>query len=117
LRKQAETEELARKVELLTAENTSLRREISRLTESSKKLRLENSALMEKLTETGPDEAQEVPPVKTKAQQARGVENFLSMIDKTGTPRSSGHMDHAIATPKLRQLLGSGLATDAVAAR
>lgn len=46
LRKQAETEELARKVELLTAENTSLRCEISRLTESSKKLRLENSALM-----------------------------------------------------------------------
>ncbi|KAF0919566.1 hypothetical protein E2562_029791 [Oryza meyeriana var. granulata] len=116
LRKQAETEELARKVELLTAENTSLRREISRLTESSKKLRLENSALMEKLTETEPDEAQEVlPPVKTTAQPARGVENFLSMIDNTGTSRSSGHMDHA--TRKLRQLLGSGLATDAVAAR
>uniref|UniRef100_A0A0E0JLY6 BZIP domain-containing protein n=1 Tax=Oryza punctata TaxID=4537 RepID=A0A0E0JLY6_ORYPU len=117
LRKQAETEELARKVELLTAENTSLRREISRLTESSKKLRLENSALVEKLTETVPDEAIEVAPVKTKAQPARGAENFLSMIDKSGTPRSSGHMDHTIATPKLRQLLGSGLATDAVAAR
>jgi plant G-box-binding factor len=43
---QAETEELAKKVELLTAENTSLRREINRLTESSKKLSSENSALM-----------------------------------------------------------------------
>ncbi|RLM92180.1 G-box-binding factor 3-like [Panicum miliaceum] len=46
LRKQAETEELARKVELLTAENTSLRSEINKLTESSQKLRMENSALM-----------------------------------------------------------------------
>ncbi|XP_066312232.1 G-box-binding factor 3-like isoform X3 [Miscanthus floridulus] len=46
LRKQAETEELARKVELLTAENTSLRSEISKLTESSQKLRMENAALV-----------------------------------------------------------------------
>ncbi|XP_006646165.2 common plant regulatory factor 1-like [Oryza brachyantha] len=126
LRKQAETDELARKVELLTVENRSLRREISRLAESSKKLRLENSALMEKLTETGPDEAQEVPPVKNKkARSARGVENFLSMKDNTNTSRSSGHMEQATpklrqmeqATPKLRQLLGTRLATDAVAAR
>jgi len=43
---QAETEELARKVEQLTAENTSLRSEINKLTESSQKLRMENSALM-----------------------------------------------------------------------
>jgi regulator of replication initiation timing len=43
---QAETEELARKVELLTAENTSLRNEINKLTENSQKLRMENSALM-----------------------------------------------------------------------
>jgi molecular chaperone GrpE (heat shock protein) len=43
---QAETEELAKRVELLTAENTSLKREINRLTESCKKLSSENSALM-----------------------------------------------------------------------
>ena len=43
---QAETEELARKVEQLTAENTSLRSEINKLAESSQKLRMENSALM-----------------------------------------------------------------------
>ena len=43
---QAETEELAKEVELLAAENTSLRREINRLTEGSKKLSSENSALM-----------------------------------------------------------------------
>jgi plant G-box-binding factor len=43
---QAEAEELARKVELLTAENASLRNEISKVAESSQKLRMENSSLM-----------------------------------------------------------------------
>ncbi|PPD82591.1 hypothetical protein GOBAR_DD20465 [Gossypium barbadense] len=46
LRKQAETEELARKVEALTAENTTLRSEINQLTEKSEKLRLENATLV-----------------------------------------------------------------------
>ncbi|WOL14690.1 G-box-binding factor 3-like isoform X3 [Canna indica] len=46
LRKQAETEELALKVETLSAENSNLKSEIDRLTENSDKLRLENSALM-----------------------------------------------------------------------
>ncbi|TYI50799.1 hypothetical protein E1A91_D12G128100v1 [Gossypium mustelinum] len=49
LRKQAETEELARKVEALTAENTTLRSEINQLTEKSEKLRLENATLVEGL--------------------------------------------------------------------
>lgn len=43
---QAETEELARKVESLTTENVTLKSEITRLTESSEKLRMENDALM-----------------------------------------------------------------------
>lgn len=43
---QAETEELARKVESLTAENASIRSEIDRVTEHSGKLRLENVILM-----------------------------------------------------------------------
>ncbi|XWS35858.1 hypothetical protein CRYUN_Cryun20dG0032800 [Craigia yunnanensis] len=46
LRKQAETEELAHKVESLTAENTTLRSEINQLTEKSEKLRLENATLV-----------------------------------------------------------------------
>ncbi|KAH1107004.1 hypothetical protein J1N35_010772 [Gossypium stocksii] len=46
LRKQAETEELARKVESLTAENATLRSEINQLTEKSEKLRLENATLV-----------------------------------------------------------------------
>ncbi|XP_057979027.1 common plant regulatory factor 1 isoform X2 [Malania oleifera] len=46
LRKQAETEELAMKVEALGAENVVLKSEINRLTQSSEKLRLENATLM-----------------------------------------------------------------------
>lgn len=43
---QAETEELAMKVDALTNENLSLRSEINRLREKSENLRLENTALM-----------------------------------------------------------------------
>lgn len=43
---QAETEELARKVDSLTAENVAIRSEISRLSENSEKLKKENSTLM-----------------------------------------------------------------------
>jgi plant G-box-binding factor len=42
---QAETEELARKVESLNAENVTLKSEINRLSESSEKMRLENATL------------------------------------------------------------------------
>ncbi|KAL0674701.1 hypothetical protein Bca4012_002682 [Brassica carinata] len=46
LRKQAETEELARKVEALTAENMALRSELNQLNEKSDKLRGANAALL-----------------------------------------------------------------------
>lgn len=42
---QAETEELARKVESLNTENETLKSEINRLTESSEKMRVENATL------------------------------------------------------------------------
>ncbi|MEI4872592.1 bZIP transcription factor, partial [Klebsiella pneumoniae] len=42
LRKQAEAEELAIKVDSLTAENVTLKSEINRLTENSEKLKNEN---------------------------------------------------------------------------
>lgn len=42
---QAETEELARRVEALSAENIGLKSEINQLMENSKKLRLENATL------------------------------------------------------------------------
>ena len=43
---QAEAEELAIRVDALTAENTTLKTEISRLKENSEKLKLENTTLM-----------------------------------------------------------------------
>lgn len=43
---QAESEELARKVESLTTENVTLKSEINQLSESSEKLRKENETLM-----------------------------------------------------------------------
>jgi plant G-box-binding factor len=43
---QAETEELAHKVESLNAENVAIKSELERLTENSEKLRLENATLM-----------------------------------------------------------------------
>ncbi|GAA0175754.1 hypothetical protein LIER_28868 [Lithospermum erythrorhizon] len=49
LRKQAEAEELAIKVQLLTAENMTLKSEINKFVENSKKLKLENTAIMDKL--------------------------------------------------------------------
>lgn len=42
---QAETEELARKVEALTAENLSLKSDLNELAESSENLRVENATL------------------------------------------------------------------------
>ncbi|MQL92465.1 hypothetical protein Taro_025081 [Colocasia esculenta] len=54
LRKQAETEELAQKVECLRSENLVLKSEISRLSEDSAKLRQENSALTDKLKNAEP---------------------------------------------------------------
>lgn len=43
---QAETEELAVKVQALTAENLTLKSEVNKLMESSEKLKLENAALL-----------------------------------------------------------------------
>jgi plant G-box-binding factor len=70
-----------------------------------------------KLTDATPDQRQEVYPDQTTEQPARAVKNFMPMIDTTTPSRSSGHMAMGHGAPKLRQLLGSGLAADAVAAR
>ncbi|KAJ7519412.1 hypothetical protein O6H91_20G037300 [Diphasiastrum complanatum] len=57
LRKQAECEELAARVDALTAENRALRTEISRVVEERNKLSADNSALLERLKKTNGDEA------------------------------------------------------------
>ncbi|KAG8486272.1 hypothetical protein CXB51_019700 [Gossypium anomalum] len=96
LRKQAETEELARKVESLTAENATLRSEINQLTEKSEKLRLENATLVEGLK---------------NAQLGHTQENITNKNED-----KEGEMYEKKSGAKLHQLLDASPRTDAVAA-
>ncbi|KAJ3684917.1 hypothetical protein LUZ61_014081 [Rhynchospora tenuis] len=110
LRKQAETEDLAMKVESLNAENNTLRSEISRLSQDSEKLKSENSILQEKLKKV---EAGQV------VASSVVVENFLSMIDKntnSTASRETQDANNSGANGKLHQLLDPARRTDAVAA-
>ncbi|KAK9013752.1 hypothetical protein V6N11_041748 [Hibiscus sabdariffa] len=100
LRKQAETEELARKVESLTAENATLRSEINQLTEKSEKLRLENATLVEGLKDTERGYAQQIIMNKKEDKDKDG-----GMYEKKS---SSG--------AKLHQLFDPSPRADAVAA-
>ncbi|KAE8664910.1 G-box-binding factor 3 [Hibiscus syriacus] len=74
LRKQAETEELARKVESLTAENATFRSEINQLTEKSDKLRVENASLVEGLKAAQLGQTQEITSNKTEGKQSEMYE-------------------------------------------
>ncbi|KAL4378712.1 hypothetical protein GQ457_02G001000 [Hibiscus cannabinus] len=100
LRKQAETEELARKVESLTAENATLRSEINQLTEKSEKLRLENATLVEGLKDTERGYAQQIIMNKKEDKDKEG-----EMYEKKS---NSG--------AKLHQLFDPSPRADAVAA-
>ncbi|KAB5527168.1 hypothetical protein DKX38_021015 [Salix brachista] len=92
LRKQAEAEELACKVETLNTENMALKSEIDQFTEKSQKLRLENAALMEKLK---------------NARLGPTQEMVLNNIDEQRNSNSGA---------KLHQLLDASPRADAVAA-
>ncbi|KAJ4823117.1 hypothetical protein Tsubulata_046604 [Turnera subulata] len=109
LRKQAETEELAHKVESLTAENVGLKSEINQLAEKAEKLRHENAALTEKL-KNGQD--LRVPPVST--------ENLLSRVNNSvdGNTGEDGDLyeRNTNSNAKLHQLLEASPRADAVAA-
>ncbi|GMI98998.1 G-box binding factor 3 [Hibiscus trionum] len=97
LRKQAEAEELARKVESLTSENATLRSEINQLTEKSEKLRLENATLVEGLKNAERGYTEEI--IMNKKEDKDG-----GMYEKKS---SSG--------AKLHQLLDPSPRADAVA--
>ncbi|XP_006397814.2 G-box-binding factor 3 isoform X2 [Eutrema salsugineum] len=93
LRKQAETEELARKVEALTAENMALRSELNQLNEKSDKLRGANATLLDKLKSSEPEN--------------RVTENMLSRVKNSGTGdknKNQGDND-SNSNNKLHQLL------------
>ncbi|KAK7338010.1 hypothetical protein VNO77_18605 [Canavalia gladiata] len=125
LRKQAETEELARKVESLNAENVSLKSEINRLIESSEKLREENATLREKhknaqLGQTRERalnniDSQRATPVSTENLLSR-VNNNSSSNDRTGEDENGFCDNKPNSGAKLHQLLDTSPRADAVAA-
>lgn len=108
LRKQAETEELAIKVETIGSENTTLRNELNQLKQSLECLKAENSLLLEKLKDVqfnSDNKFEEDGPTIV-------VENFLSRIDENQNHQNS----NSDGNPKLHQLLDSKPRTDAMVA-
>ncbi|XP_030547997.1 common plant regulatory factor 1 isoform X2 [Rhodamnia argentea] len=124
LRKQAETEELAKKVDALTADNVALKSEISRLTENSDKLRLENTTLMERLGNArgGEKEVESLGKFNDNGLLSDKTENLLSRVNNSGAIDRRSEDEGEIyerksnAGAKLHQLLDSKPRTDAVAA-
>ncbi|XP_020228185.1 common plant regulatory factor 1 [Cajanus cajan] len=124
LRKQAEAEELARKVEMLTAENVTLKLEITQLTESSEQLRMENSGLREKVrnTQLGPREEMILTSIDNKRSTPVSTENLLSRVnnsssnDRTAENENDFCENKPNSGAKLHQLLDTNPRADAVAA-
>ncbi|KNA08201.1 hypothetical protein SOVF_164610 [Spinacia oleracea] len=87
LRKQAETEELARRVESLSAENMALKSEVNLLVENSQKLRLENAALTGKLKnlQSGQGDENGLANVDTKRNPSDSTENLLSRVNNSSS--------------------------------
>ncbi|GER48645.1 G-box binding factor [Striga asiatica] len=102
LRKQAETEELAVKVQVLTAENITLKSEINKLIESSEQLKLQNATLMEKLKDG------QLKPVNTV--------NLLARVNNSDSSDAGDLHENRSPRAKLRQLLDTSPRADAVAA-
>ncbi|XP_019418061.1 PREDICTED: G-box-binding factor 3-like isoform X1 [Lupinus angustifolius] len=113
LRKQAESEELALKVEALNAENVTLKSEMKKLAECSEKLRAENATLKEKLKHVEVGETEEIM-LKSKIVS---TENLLSTIDRS-VDEENGFCEkkHNNSGAKLHQLLNSSPRADAVVA-
>nr|ANS71549.1 bZIP protein 5 [Lonicera japonica] len=120
LRKQAEAEELAIKVESLTAENMTLKSEINLLTEKSEKLKLENAKLMEKMKGAQLGQTEELAAlskVDGKKVVPLSTANLLSRVNNSGPAEGEGsEIYEKNSGAKLRQLLNASPRTDAVAA-
>lgn len=120
LRKQAETEELGRKVESLTAENVTLKSELNRLTENSEKLRLENAKLMDKLKNAQLGHTGKI--ILNNIDKPISTENLLSRvnnsgsIDRTGEEENDGYEKNRNSGAKLHQLLDTSPRADAIVA-
>lgn len=125
LRKQAEAEELARKVESLNAESASLRSEINRLAENSERLRMENAALKEKFKIAKLGQPKEIILTNIDSQRTTPVstENLLSRVNNNSGSNDrtvedeNGYCDNKPNSgAKLHQLLDASPRADAVAA-
>lgn len=125
LRKQAETEELALKVESLTAENVALKSEINQLAEKSEKLRHENAAMTETLGSARSGGTESVLLSKNEPSATTTdtcTENLLSRVNNSastdGNTEENGDLcdRNPNSNTKLRQLLDRSPRTDAVAA-
>ncbi|KAI3681838.1 hypothetical protein L6452_36643 [Arctium lappa] len=119
LRKQAEAEELAIKVESLTNENLTLKSEINRLTDNSEKLKLQNAKLIEKLKNAQQDTED---PRSDPKGLSLSTANLLSRVDNGSGARTDGdgevyeNNNNQNSGAKLRQLLDASPRADAVAA-
>ena len=122
MRKQAEAEELAIRVQSLTAENMTLKSEINKLMENSEKLKLENAALMEKLNneQLSPTEEVSLGKIDDKRVQPVGTANLLARVNNSGSLNRANEesevYENNSSGAKLHQLLDSSPRTDAVAA-
>ncbi|KAK2650132.1 hypothetical protein Ddye_017621 [Dipteronia dyeriana] len=124
LRKQAETEGLGQKVDLINAENVSLKSEINQLTEKSEKLRLENASLMEKLKNAQLGHTQEITlnNIDDKRVAPVSTENLLSRVNNSDSvDRNVGEEGlrfekNSNNGAKLHQLLDTNPRADAVVA-
>ncbi|XP_050387644.1 common plant regulatory factor 1-like [Argentina anserina] len=121
LRKQAETDELAQKVDALNADNVSLKSEINRLTENSDRLRVENALLMEKLKKARVGQMEEIiMNINDNRVETINTENLLSRVNNSGglarDVEEEGSMYEKKAGGKLHQLRDASPRADAIAA-
>ncbi|XP_059312534.1 transcriptional activator TAF-1-like isoform X4 [Lycium ferocissimum] len=122
LRKQAEAEELAMRVQSLTAENMTLKSEINKLMENSEKLKLDNAALMERLKneQLGQKEQVSLGKIDDKRLQPVGTVNLLARVNNSSsldrTNEEGEVYENNSSGAKLHQLLDTSPRTDAVAA-
>ncbi|KAK9749473.1 hypothetical protein RND81_02G128500 [Saponaria officinalis] len=114
LRRQAEAEELGRKVDSLNVENLALKTEITQFVENSKKLRLENAVLLEKLKSLQSEEDENAVDVKINPTDS--TENLLSRVNNSGSVGRSSEEGKKSGGSKFHQLLNSKPRADAVAA-
>ncbi|GAB4844555.1 Common plant regulatory factor, variant 2 [Ancistrocladus abbreviatus] len=120
----AETEELGRRVESLSAENMALKSEINQLMGNSEKLRSENASLMDKLKNAQEEQSEGSSLTNVGAKRVAGgsTENLLSRVNNSSsTSRNSEEGADMFGKSsntglKLHQLLDTSPRTDAVAA-